>query len=270
MKINLINNINKTFLIIAILVSITGFWNIYFGPDSRPTFYQNLHVLTTFIWLGLLLAQLIFITSKSNSQHRRLGKSIFVIGPVLIATLVLLSVHSASKSAARGEADMLVIQNMFPALEVALLIMLGFIFRKNRMLHGHFLMSTSLLFFGIALFFTLISFIPGYKIEGPETFYRFETAGMAATYISVVFGLILFFIQRKSGWPWLLVCVLFFLNGYISQLIEEANQMVSLTAFIGSINEYAAFFGALIIVLTVLIFSLSKKSVWAEQKKMPI
>lgn len=253
------NNINRVFLIIVILMSITGFWNIYFGPEADPTFYQNLHVVTTFIWLGLLLTQLIYIESRRNSLHRRLGKSIFIVGPILIATLVLLSVHSASKSAARGEADMLVIQNVFPALEVAILILLGFLFRKNRMLHGHFLMSTSLLFFGIALFFTLISFIPGYKIEGPETFYRFETAGITATYISVAFGLLLFFAQIKSGWPWLLVCLLFFVNGYIGQLIEEADKMVSLTAFIGSINEYAAFLVTLLIVFAVLTLSFLKR-----------
>ncbi len=253
------NNINRVFLVIVILISITGFWNIYFGPDANPTFYQNLHVITTFLWLGLLLAQVVYIDTRKNAIHRRLGKSIFVVGPILIATLVLLSVHSASKSAARGEADMLVIQNIFPALEVAILIFLGFMFLKNRMLHGHFLMSTSLLFFGIALFFTLISFIPGYKIEGPETFYRFETAGITATYISVAFGLLLFIIQRKSGWPWLLVCILFFVNGYIGELIEGADKMVSLTAFIGSINEYMAFLGALLLVLAVLILSFSKR-----------
>lgn len=254
MKVSLKNKFNKAFLLITILVSIAGFWNIYFGPESSPTFYQNMHVLTTFCWLGLLLIQLIFITSQNNSTHRRLGKSIFIVGPILIATLMLLSVHSASKSAARGEADMLVIQNIFPAFEVAILILLGFLFRKKRLLHGHLLMSTSLLFFGIALFFTLISFIPGYIIEGPETFYRFETSGITATYISVVFGLILFFIQWKSGWPWLLVCGLFFLNGYLSQLIDEANQMITLTAFIGSINEYVAFFGTLIFILAILTF----------------
>ncbi|MEN2284315.1 hypothetical protein AAGF08_19380 [Algoriphagus sp. SE2] len=253
------NNINSAFLLIVILVSIAGFWNIYFGLDSNPTFYQNLHVLTTFIWLGLLLIQLVYIELGKYSSHRKLGKSIFVVGPILIATLVLLSVHSASKSAARGEADMLVIQNIFPAIEVAMLIFLGFLFRKNRILHGHFLMSTSLLFFGIALFFTLISFVPEYKIEGPETFYRFETAGITATYISVAFGLVLFLNQWKSGWPWLLVCVLFFVNGYIGQIIEGADKMVSLTEFIGSINEYAAFLVTLLIVLAVLILSFLKR-----------
>ncbi|SEP66901.1 hypothetical protein SAMN05421824_0011 [Hyunsoonleella jejuensis] len=248
-------------MLIVILTSITGFWNIYFRPDSDPTFYQNLHVLTTFIWLGLLLTQLVFIDSKHYSAHKSLGKSIFVVGPILIATLLLLSVHSASKSAARGEADMLVIQNIFPAIEVALLILLGFLFRNNRLLHGHFLMSTSLLFFGIALFFTLISFIPGYIIEGPETFYRFERAGITATYISVALGLILFLIQWRSGWPWLLVCILFFINGFIGRLIEEANQMVYLTQFIGSINELATFLITLVMMLVVLIFSLWKRKV---------
>jgi hypothetical protein len=192
------NIIHKIYLLIVISVSITGFWNIYFGPEANPTVYQNLHVLTTFMWLGILSVQLIFISKRNNSLHKRLGKSIFVVGPFLIATLALLSVHSASKSAARGEADMLVIQNIFPALEITVLIMLGFIFRKNRKLHGHLLMSTSLLFFGIALFFTLISFIPEYKIDGPETFYRFETAAIAATYISVAFGLILFFYPMEN------------------------------------------------------------------------
>lgn len=253
------NFINKVFLTIVLLLSITGFWNIYFGPDSNPTFYQNLHVVTTFIWLGLLLIQLIYVESKKNALHKRLGKSIFVVGPLLIATLMLLSVHSASKAAARGEADMLAIQNMFPAIEIAIIILLAFHFRKNRVLHGHLLMSTSLLFFGIALFFTLISFIPGYQIEGPETFYRFETASITATYISIAFGILLFIIQGKSSWPWLLVGVLFFINDCISQSIEEADKLVSLTASIGSINEYAAFFGTLLPVLAILILSFSKR-----------
>jgi hypothetical protein len=192
-------------------------------------------------------------------MHRKLGKSILILGPLLIATLVLLSVHSASKSAARGEADILVIQNIFPALEVATLIILGFLFRKNRSLHGHFLLSTSLLFLGIALFFTLISFIPGYTIEGPETFYRFETAATTATYISVAIGFLLFMIQRKSTWPWLLVCVLFFINGWISELIQEANKMIAFTAFLGSINEYAAFLVTYLSVFGLLILSFSNK-----------
>lgn len=266
MRTALKNRMNKFFLVVVVLVSISGFWKIYFGQAASPTFYQNLHVFTTLLWLGLLIIQLNYIDTKNKLIHRRLGKSIFVVGPFLVATLILLSVHSASKSAERGEADLLVIQNIFPAIEVAMLLLLGFLFRKNRMLHGHFLMSTALLFFGIALFFTLISFIPGYKIEGPETFYRFEASSKLATYVSVAIGLILFLIQWKSGWPWLLVCMLFFLNGYLSQLFSEA-EMISITDFIGSINEYVAFLSSLIIFLGGLIFAFWKSQVDNFQEK---
>ncbi|MFC3881178.1 hypothetical protein ACFOSV_13375 [Algoriphagus namhaensis] len=249
---------NTIFLSIAILVSISGFWNIYFGPNSAPTFYQNIHVLTTFAWLFLLMTQLIFIAKANFLMHIKLGASILILGPSLIATLVLLSVHSAARAAGQGEADMLVIQNIFPALEVGLLLILGFIFRRNRILHGQLLVSTTLFFFGIALFFTLISFVPQYQITGPETLYRFEDAGITATYISAFFGMILFFVQRRSGWPWLLVTALFFINGYINYLITEANQAKALTALIGSVNEYLAFFGTFLIALSSLIFSLSE------------
>lgn len=260
------NTIQLIFLSIVILVSITGFWNIYFRPDADPTAYHHLHVVTTFIWLILLFIQLIYIARKKNSFHKKFGKSIFVVGPLLIASLMLLSVHSASKAAAKGEADALVVQNIFPAFEVGILLLLAFIFRKKRKLHGHLLLSTTLLFLGIAMFFTLISMVPQYRIEGPETFYRFEKAAIAATWVCVAFGLILFLLQWRTGWPWLLVSVLFFVNAFISRLIAETNQTKSLTAFIGSINEYAAFFGTFLVTFIILFLSLTGKQ---PDRKIP-
>ncbi|MEK6481528.1 hypothetical protein WJR50_28550 [Catalinimonas sp. 4WD22] len=247
--------IHLIFLLIVFLFSVTGFWNIYFGADANPTVYHHLHVVTTFSWLIVLLVQLRYISGKKYHQHKKIGAFIFVLGPLVIATLILLSVHSASKAAARGEADPLVIQNIFPALEVGILILLGFLFRKNRKLHGHLLLSSTLLFLGIAMFFTLISFVPQYKIEGPETFYRFESAAIIATTICVALGLLLFFMQWRSGWPWLLVSALFFVNAFTTNLIAEAEQTKLLTAFIGSINEYAAFFMTFTVFLLMLYLS---------------
>jgi hypothetical protein len=40
---------------LTIFLSITGFWNIYFGVNANPTRYQNLHIVTISIWLGLWL-----------------------------------------------------------------------------------------------------------------------------------------------------------------------------------------------------------------------
>lgn len=271
MKPNLKNNtIHLVFLSIVFLISITGFWNIYFGPNAKPTLYHHLHIITTFIWLILLMIQLIYIANRNYSFHRKIGVSIFVFGPLVIASLILLSVHSAAKAAAKGEADTLVVQNIFPALEVGMLILLGFLLRKNRKLHGHLLLSTTLLFLGIALFFTLISFVPQYKIEGPETFYRFRTAAITAMIICVTIGLVLFLLQWRSGWPWLLVSVLFFVNSYLTRIIAKADQTKSLTAFIGSINEYAAFFGTFLLFSLLLFFAFRVKPFYAKNYRTEV
>jgi hypothetical protein len=264
------NKIHLIFLSIVILVSITGFWNIYFGPKANSTAYHHLHIIITFAWLFLLMIQLVYILKRKHSFHRKIGVSIFIMGPLLIASLILLSVHSASKATAKGEADALVVQNIFPALEIAILILLGFIFRKNRKLHGHLLLSTTLLFLGIAMFFSLISFAPQYKIEGPETFYRFREAAITATIICVSLGLILFLLQWRSGWPWLLVSILFFVNAFLTSTIAKANQTKPLTVIIGSINEYVAFFGTLFTFLILLFLSYRRVSLFWKYERTQI
>jgi hypothetical protein len=248
----------QIFLSLVILISLAGFWNIYFGADARPTPYHHLHVISSIAWLALLLVQLTLIDRKQPAIHRQIGQSIVFVGPFLIASLILLSVHSASKAVVREAPDMLVIQNIFPALEIALLMILGVACKHNRRLHGHLLMSTALLFLGIALFFTLTSFVPQYRIEGPETFERFEHAASMATYLSVAAGIILFLLQGKAGWPWLMVSLLFFFNAWTSSLLTQSGQVMSLTRFIGAINEYLAFFGTFGIVLVVMLLLLRK------------
>ncbi len=136
---------------------IAGFWNIYFGVGANPTRYQNLHVITSLIWLFLLLYQLSLIGKKQYLIHRKIGLSILFFGPLLVATTALLSVHSAHKGVVSGQGDILIVQNVMGTLELGFIILLAFILKKRRKLHGAFLLSTALLFMGIALFFTLIS-----------------------------------------------------------------------------------------------------------------
>ena len=119
-------------LVVVVLLCVPGFWNIYFGADARPTFYQNLHVATSLSWLFLLLYQLILIGKKQNANHRRLGLAILFFGPLLFATTALLSVHSAHKGIVSGEGDFLLVQNVMGTLELGLIILLAFIFRRKR------------------------------------------------------------------------------------------------------------------------------------------
>ena len=136
----------------VMLVSVLGFWNIYFGADADAQPHHHLHIVTAFIWMGLLLLQLTLISGRSFNMHRKVGLAVLVVGPLLVATTAMLSVHSAHKGVVSGEGDMLIVQNVMATVELGLLIFLAFLLKKRRKLHGSLLLSTTILFLGIALF----------------------------------------------------------------------------------------------------------------------
>ena len=242
-------------ILCTLLLSIGGFWNIYFGAESNPTRYQTLHVVTSLIWLFLLLYQLDAIAKNRYLVHRKVGLAILFLGTFLVASTALLSVHSAYKGLVSGEGDFLIVQNVMGTLELAFIILMAFILKKNRKLHGAFLLSTALLFLGIALFFTMLGFVPQFRIEGPDTFYRFGIAAAIGRYVCFSIGLLFFLKDRRNGWPLLLVGSFFIINDYINTLLNNYELIRPLTEFVGSLNEPATFvgtFAVLLILLTVI------------------
>lgn len=243
------------FIITVIAISIGGFWNIFFGADADPEYYHYLHAIIVFIWLFLLLGQLLLVKRKNFSFHRQLGTAIFLVGPLLIAHLTLLTIHSANNSAMAGRVDDFLVQNVLMTIEVGLIILLGFIMRRNVKLHANFLISSALLFKGIALFFALISFIPQFRIEGPETFYRFGTAAITSTIICSVVGVLFFFKDRRNGWPWLVVVSFFFINMIPNSMIAGSEIHKPLTEFVGSFDQTSAFIASFVGFLILLSFA---------------
>ena len=229
------------FIGIVIALSLAGFSSLAMGENAGLTGYRALHIVTSLAWLSLLLYQLLLLRRQSFRSHRTIGKAIFVVGPVLLATLTLLTVHSAAKEAATGEADMLIVQNVTFTLEVAVLVFLAFLLRSYREVHGALLMSTALMFLVIALFFTLISYVPAYQISGPETFSRFGEAAQMGSMVCSVIGLLFFLRSWRTGWPWLLTTAFFFLNGYLIVLVEKRGSAMQLTQLVASIGRVPAF-----------------------------
>lgn len=244
--------IEFSFVLIVILLSIAGFWSIYFGDGPKPTSHQTLHVITNLAWLCLLLYQLSLIGKKNLSLHRKVGLTILFCGPFLFASVALLSVFSAHKGVVSGEGDVLIVQNVMVTLELGFIILMAFVLKKRRKLHESFMLSTAVLFMGIALFFTLISFVPQFKIEGPETFYRFETAGVASRYICLFVGFLFFLKDRKNGWPIFLTSSFFTLNDFINKFLIKQNLIQPLTEFVGSLNQIITFLGSFMLLLVLL------------------
>ena len=221
----------------VILIMALGFWDIYFGADADAQPHHHLHITTVFIWIGLLLTQLTLMAKGSYQMHRKVGLAVLVAAPLLVATSAMLSVHSAHKGVVSGEGDFLIVQNVMVTLELGLLIFLAFLLKNRRKLHGSLLLSTTILFMGIALFFVMISFVPQFRIEGPETFYRFQMAAITGQVICVVVGFLFFIRDRRNGWPFLVAGLCFFLNEAIRSLLTSFGLIDRLTEIVGSMSQ---------------------------------
>lgn len=240
-------------IVVVIVISIAGFWNIYFGTED-PQPHHHLHLAAVFIWMSLLLAQLILIVRRNFQMHRMIGLAVLTAGPLLVATNAMLAVRSAHKGVVSGEGDFMIIQNTMATLELGLLIFLAFLLKKRRKLHGSLLLSTTILFMGIALFFAVINVVPQLKIEGFETSDRFEMAGITAQLTSLAVALLFFFRNPKNGWPFLVAGLCIPLNGVLHSQLMSLSLIDPLTEFVGSLNQTLTFivtFALLLLLLAV-------------------
>ena len=236
----------------VILIMVLGFWDIYFGADAEAQSRHHLHITTVFIWIGLLLTQLTLMARGSYQMHRKVGLAVLVAGPLLVATTAMLSVHSAHKGVVSGEGDFLIVQNVMVTLELGLLIFLAFLLKNRRKLHGSLLLSTTILFMGIALFFAMISFVPQFRIEGPETFYRFQMAGITGQVICLAVGFLFFIRDRRNGWPFLVAAFCFPLNDAIRSLLMSFGLIDPLTEFVGSMSQPLSFIASFALLFSLL------------------
>lgn len=226
----------------AIVISIAGFWNVFFGSDADPQPHHFLHFASVFIWMGLLLVQLIAIVRRSYQAHRKIGLAVLVAGPLLVATTAMLAVRSAHKGLVSGEGDFMIVQNTMATLALGLLIFLAFLLKSRRKLHGSLLLSTTILFMGIALFFALTSFVPPFRTGSFDpTFSGFRLAGTAGQVTCLAVGVLFFIRDPKNGWPFLAAGFCFPLNDAIHSLLTSLGLIDPLTAMVGSLSQPITF-----------------------------
>ena len=223
----------------TIILTVSGFWNIFFGADAKPKPYQILHVIVNFSWLFLMLYQLSLIGNKQSQKHKRVGLSILFFGPLFFAQGVLLAIHSAHRGLVSGEGDFMIVQNVLGSIELGLIILLAFILKKRRKIHAAFLISTVVLMLGISIFFLLLAVAPGLIGYG--------------MYITFFVGLLFFLKDRRNGWPILASSSFFIINDFITALLIKHDLIQPLTEFVGSLNQLIAFFVSFIVFLFLLI-----------------
>ena len=226
-------------IITTILLTLSGFWNIFLGANAKPNYHQTVHFIINLSWLFLMLYQLSLIGTKQPIRHKRVGLSVLFFGPLLFAQAVVLAIHSAHRGFVSGEGDFLIVQNVLVPIELGLIILLAFILRKRRKIHAAFLISTVVLMLGISIFFFLLAVAPALIGYG--------------MYITLLVGFLFSLKDRRNGWP-ILVCSSFFIiNDFIYSILDKNGLIAPLTEFVGTRNELISFFVSFFVLLFLLI-----------------
>ena len=102
------------------------------------------------------------------------------------------------------------------------------------------------------IFFALLAFAPPFRIEGPETFYRFQTAAMTGQAIIAAVVLAMFLRDRRSGWPYLLAGGSYLVAEAANAWLTHLELIDPLTRLVATPGKAAAFLVALALVAALL------------------
>lgn len=150
---------NAFYWFVALLVILlVGFWPSYFSRLTEPMHVTlHLHSIAMMAWVLLLIAQAWFIRNRKLSNHRALGKTSFVIAPLVVITGIWVNLHF------QGRVDQplaIPVQaifwfGFFLPLLFAYLYAQAIRYRRTMPLHARYMILTGLVFlipgFGRAL-----------------------------------------------------------------------------------------------------------------------
>ncbi|MFD2200409.1 hypothetical protein [Shivajiella indica] len=124
--------------------AVFGFWKSYFSfPQKDLSFYQHLHGISMTIWCLMLIGQAFLIRFKKFEIHHLVGKSSFVIFPILIISTFLL-IHFSLSSFGRINTAILYQMALIVNATIVLVIIygLGMYFSKDRLTHARYMVCT--------------------------------------------------------------------------------------------------------------------------------
>jgi len=131
-------------LILFFVIAVFGFWKSYYSfPDKDISFNQHFHGISMTLWCLMLIGQAFLIRAKKYNIHRVVGKSSYLLFPILIFSTFLL-IHAGLSG--RGFINTPVLHNLALMVNatVALVIIygLGIYFRKDRLTHARYMVCT--------------------------------------------------------------------------------------------------------------------------------
>ncbi len=221
------------YIYIALIFPIIflGFFPLKFVPIARITQIEAIHGIFAMAWMGLVVAQTWLIGHNNVRWHRRLGKSSFVLAPMLVITAfatlwIILSYGSAHGFPLKTGSPGLALAYLDLGLLVyfVLFYVMAIVYRHDFRRHQRFMVCTVLVAIppslGRVLFrhvfpdmsFVMNSIYTGIFIEVILLLLILNDWRKQKFYVAYWFSFVFFFIQIATiqwvtTWhPWLMFC----------------------------------------------------------------
>jgi len=195
------------YFVLLFVLAVAGFWPSYFSHFFDGTadfdFYFHFHVTLAIIWIFFLIIQPVLIRKKMLSLHRLIGRTSYILVPLLVISIVLLA-HSRIGESAESLSTTLWI----PFKDLFIFIIgygIAIAWRRQVEIHARGMIMAGIVLIEPAL----LRFIQNVIIPGPE----FVPAGYLATILVIYFLLIGLIVrerhQKKGRWVFPLALGLF-------------------------------------------------------------
>lgn len=131
-----------------LLLALAAFWPAYLSrPAAGIDGYTHLHAAAGGLWMALLVLQPVAMARRQVALHRAVGRAAWVLGPLFVASSVLLAHHRFSRMPAATFAAEA--YTLYLPLSAALLFATAWTaalaWRRDARLHSRFMVCTALL-----------------------------------------------------------------------------------------------------------------------------
>jgi hypothetical protein len=159
----------KPYIYFALLIPALAlaFAKSYFASKTFSgkslTVLVHVHTALMLLWLVMLIAQALFIRARRFRLHRWVGRSSYVIVPVIIVAAVVATHESLNRSAKgiTAEVAQLEVTTWGQLLPFAITWGLAILYRRRTALHVRFMVSTAFAIGTAVVFRILLSWVPG-------------------------------------------------------------------------------------------------------------
>ena len=223
----------KYFVGFALFVIVVGFWDSYFVPIAEVPTAFHVHAFTAITWVVLLLFQDWAIRSRRRNLHKIGGMLSLYLFPFLIVGFVMIiNVSAAGYVANENPVARFLGPSFGLSMTIAVIAYLTLFYqalknRRNVRLHAGYMLTTPLILFESPFSRIILSDMPFLVFTESEFPQRILDAIVIAMVISIVFSMVLYLRDRKSGIPFLVAASFLFVESvcmYVGTNIEWVRQ----------------------------------------------